>query len=151
MISRVKRFKGHKWFLNIPEIASDPRNSLRISMSHVRGISIPLILPQWILEMLVDQGGSVRTEVRELTENGPVPEKLLRRARQNLSLPHLRYAVSIPRVVWCQITLWLPVSTVPGISPVQIPDQIVFETPKSESIFSPYISVKSTWLVLISA
>ena len=123
-------------------IFEDPRNSLkfkvhRISMSKVRGISIPLILPQWILEMLVDQGGSLRTEVRELTENGPVPEKLLRRTRQNLSLPHLQYAVSIPRVVWCQITLWLSVSTVPGTSPVQIPDQIVFETAKSESIFLP--------------
>ena len=140
-------------------IFEDSRNSLkfkvhRISMSNIRGIGIPLILPQWILEMLVDQGGSVRTEVRELTENGPVSEKLLRRTRQNLSLPHLQYAVSIPHVVWCQITLWLSVSTVPGTSPVQIPDQIVFETPKSESIFlplhqcqvhliSPHLSIKA--------
>ena len=140
-------------------IFEDSRKSLkfkvhRISMSNIRGIGIPLILPQWILEMLVDQGGSVRTEVRELTENGPVSEKLLRRTRQNLSLPHLQYAVSIPRVVWCQITLWLSVSTVPGTSPVQIPDQIVFEIPKSESIFlplhqcqvhliSPHLSIKA--------
>ena len=143
-------------------IFEDSRNSLkfkvhRISMSNIRGIRIPLILPQWILEMLVDQGGSVRTEVRELTENlqkKKLTEKLLRRTRQNLSLPHLQYGVSIPHVVWCQITLWLSVSTVPGTSPVQIPDQIVFETPKNESIFlplhqcqvhliSPHLSIKA--------